>query len=525
MKNKLLTLIFVLSSSLLFAQTDGDIRTSGSGLWFDGIWEVYNTGSWSSTGAPTNITSTVTLYHDVSILISTISINTGGKLVISPTGKLSNGNTAITNNVGVNGLLVEATSAGSGQYVNLGAISGSRETYITGSKWHLIGLPVDAVSTTTKFDGFYMQQYNEADDTWTWNDEGGFDTSMDLGYGYSVWNSTDATVSVSGSFTASDKTVSGLSATGQGYHLLSNPYISGLGFTADWTRTNVNNAIYIWSQSSGSYLSYTTGSSYTIRASQGFFMQASVAGASVVMKAGARTTGSSANPVKSATAGEIEKARLRIENTANDYADEVQFEFNAIASINYDGETDAQKMFGSEESPDLFMLTGDDVNVAIKGLDGTVGSTLRMQLRPNVDASYKITASEFTFDATTEILLEDLFTETVMTIDANLEYIFTSLATDVENRFKIYVTPTANGVDQATIEDQFKFFGSDSKLRILSSESNYKLMVYNLLGQKLVEQNNLQGNTELDLSAYKQKIVIVSLQTEEGLISKKIQLR
>ena len=50
-------------------------------------------------------------------------------------------------------------------------------------------------------------------------------------------------------------------------------------------------------------------------------------------------------------------------------------------------------------------------------------------------------------------------------------------------------------------------------------------MVYNLLGQKLVEQNNLQGNTELDLSAYKQKIVIVSLQTEEGLISKKIQLR
>jgi len=493
MKNKLFTLIFVLSSSLLLAQANGDIRTSASGLWFDSIWEEYNGGTWSSTGAPSNITTTVTLYHDVSILVSTISINTGGKLVISPTGQLSNDNIAIANNVGINGLLIEASSAGSGQFVNLAAISGTRETYITGSKWHLIGLPIDAISTTTKFDGFYMQQYNETNDTWTWNDEGGFDTSMDLGYGYSVWNATDATVTVSGSFIASDKTIGGLTATGQGYNLLSNPYISGIDYTADWTRTNVNNAIYIWSQSSGAYLSYNVGSSYTIIASQGFFMQATGAGASVVLKASRRTSGSTANPVKVSAAGNIEKARLRIENTTNDYADEVQFEFNAIASLNYDGETDAQKMFGSEESPDLFLLTGDDVNVAIKGLDGTVASTLRLQLRPNVDASYKISTLNFTFDPTTEVLLEDLFTETVMTVDENLEYTFTSLATDVDDRFKIYVTPTANSIDKPIIEDQFNIFGSDSKLHILSSENNYKLMVYNLLGQKLVEQNNLQG--------------------------------
>ncbi len=54
---------------------------------------------------------------------------------------------------------------------------------------------------------------------------------------------------------------------------------------------------------------------------------------------------------------------------------------------------------------------------------------------------------------------------------------------------------------------------------------NYKLMVYNMLGQKLIEKTNLQGNFSLDLSASKQKIIIVSIQTEKEIISKKIQLR
>jgi|GEM_PF-2827078 len=528
MKNKIFTLLFtILSSGLVFGQSTGDIRTTTSGLWFDSIWEMYDAGlgTWSSTSAPSTITSTVTILHDVSILISTVTINSGGQLVIAPTGKLST-NIAITNNVGTSGLLVQASSSGSGQYQNAAAISGTRQTYITGNKWHLVGSPVNGTNTTTAFPGFYMQQYNESDNTWTWNDDPGFNTTMSLGYGYSAWNSTSTTVTASGLFSASNLTISGLPHSGDGFSLLANPYICGLAFTSDWTRSNINNAIYIWDQSAGNYLAYNTGDSYIIKASQGFFMQSSAAGASVTIKAGARTTGSSANPVKSSNTDVPQIARLLIKNTANDASDMIKLEFNTLATtLDYNGEIDAEKMYGSDQSPSLFMLTNDDIPVSIKGLPLEQAATLKLELRPNVDATYTLSASDFTFDANTEILLEDLFTSTITPVNASLSYTFTSLATDSEDRFRIYVTPQANGVDQLPAEDQFNIFGTDYRLKVITDQNNYTIMVYNMLGQKLVQEENIQGNTELDLSAHKQKIVIVSIQTENQVISKKIQLR
>lgn len=532
MKNKFLILILLFNTSLLFGQSIGDYRTTTGGIWGFITWETYNGSSWISASAPTNITSTVTIYHDISILLSTVSINTGGKLVIAPTGKLSNGNTPIANNVGTGGLVIQASAAGSGQYVNLATINATRETFLTANKWHLIGMPFDGISTTTYFDGFYMQQYVQYDNTWIWNDEVGFNPTMSLGYGYSAWKDTDATISVAGSLIASDVTVSLADRSGMlgdsryGFNLLSNPYSSGLIYTNDWTRTNVNDAIYIWDQATlgGSYLTYNAGNSYIIKASQGFFMQANNNG-SVVMKNGARTVVNSQNPMKSSAIDEIKRARLLIQNTANNYGDELQFEFNDIANMNFNGETDASKMYGSDVSPDLFMLTGDDVPVAIKGLDPSQNSTVRMQLKPNVDATYRITAKEFTFDPTTEILLEDLFTQTIMPVNANLDYTFSSLSTDNESRFVVYVKPSTTGTDQTKTESKFTIFGSNEQLRIISNENNYKVSVFNLLGQKLVEKNNLIGNSSIDLSAFKQTIVLVSIQSENESISKKIQLK
>lgn len=529
MKNKIFTLLFtILSSGLVFGQSTGDIRTTTSGLWFDSIWEMYNAGSgtWSSTSAPSTITSTVTIRHDVTILITDVIINSGGQLIIAPNGKLST-NAPLTNNVGTNGIIIQASSSGSGQFQNISTINGTRQTYITGNKWHLVGSPVNGTSTTT-FSGFYMQQYNEADNTWTWNDEPGFNTSMSRGYGYSAFSYTDETITISGSFSASDLTISSLPHSGDGFSLLANPYICGLAFTSDWTRSNINNAVYIWDQSAGNYLSYNTGDSYIIKASQGFFMQSSAAGASVTIKAGARTTGSSANPVKSTNSDGYKIGRLRLTNNENGTYDMIKFEYNDQASLYYDSETDAIKLFSETDTvpnPSLFMVTNDDIAVSIKGLPPTQTVTLKLELRPNVDATYTLSADDFTFDSNTEVLVEDLFTSTIMPVDASLSYVFTSLASDSEDRFRLYVTPQANGVDQLSVEDQFNIFGTDYRLKVITDQNNYNIMVYNMLGQKLVQKYNIHGNTELDLSAHKQKIVIVSIQTKNQVISKKIQLR
>jgi len=538
MKNNILTLIFLLTTSpILFSQVLGDWRTASGGEPWDELiaglggnisWEKYDGSSWvaadNSSDYPISIDNTVYINHSgISILSDNITVNSGGKIIIAAGAGLYDGG-KLTNNAGVGGILIKASSSAVGQYKNKNNISVSLQYYLSASSWHLIGVPFSGYSTTI-FDGAYMQQFDDADaDNWVWNDEAGFDPSIAVGYGYSYWKDSSVTYDFTGTAESGDYTLSSIPYVDQGYVLLANPYTCALKYTTNWTLTNLVDQINLWGEYGGSYGTYQADDTHAIPTGAGFIMK-TTATATLLIEADDRITTTTSNPFKKETDNSQKYVRLVIQNINNNMADMLKLKFADNSTSNFDTDIDAEKMMGSEYSPDFYMLTDDDVAVSIKGIDAYQASTVKLQLRPNVDATYKITAREFTFDATTEVLLEDLFTSTVMTIDENFEYIFTSSETDAEDRFKIYVTPTATSIDQPTIEDQFNIFGSDSRLRILSSENNYKLMVYNLLGQKLVEQNNLQGNTELDLSAYKQKIVIVSLQTEEGLISKKIQLR
>ena len=541
MKNKILTLIFTLiTSSILFAQATGDYRTASGGDPWDELiaglggnvdWEKYDGTSWvaadNSSDYLTTIPSGITVYINhpgITIISDAITIESGGKIEIAAgmdfydAGKL-------TNNAGTGGIIIKANSSGVGQYKNKSDIQVTLQYYLSASSWHLIGVPFSGYSTTSTFDGAYLQQFDDSvDGNWIWNDEAGFDSSIAVGHGYSYWKSSGETYTFTGTADANDVKIDNIPNVDQGYVLLANPYICAVKYTEGWTLTNMSDDIYLWGEYGGSYGNYQAEDGHTIPTGSGFIMH-TTASASLTIASADRVVSSTANPFKKETDNSQNYVRLVIENTNNNMADMLKLKFADNGTTNFDSEIDGEKIMGSEYSPDFYMLTDDDVAVSIKGIDANQASTVKLQLRPNVDATYRITATEFTFDTNTEILLEDLFTSSIMTVDKNLDYTFSSSASDMEDRFRIYVTPSANSIDNPNIEDQFKVFGSDNQLRILTGENNYKLMVYNLLGQKLVEKTNLQGNTELDLSTYKQKIVIVSIQTENQTISKKIQLR
>jgi hypothetical protein len=526
-------MLLVFLSTSLFSQTSGDYRTASGGFWIDhpwygpGLsWEEYDGSSWGAAdNPPETISTTVTILHSgVSIETATVNIISGGKIIIAP-GKSLEVYATLNNNVDASAIVVQANSTSVGQFINNATISTSQELYVSEDAWHLIGSPFDGTNTTSTFDGAYMQEYNENGGTWTWNDDDDFNPYMDRGIGYSIWVDTSTEYTLTGSLTSTDVTLSDLPYDAEGYILFSNPYASGLKFTSDWERTGMNNSIWIWKQANGNYVSYDDGEGEVIPTSTGFIMKTNSTGKALTMKASNRRINNTSNIYKKEQEDLRKFAHLKIKNTNNNYQDIVKLIFKENANLDYNYETDAPKMYGLTESPNLFILTEDNIPVSIKGLDATQTTLLRMQLRTNVNATYRITASEFTFDSSTEVLIEDLFTSTIMTIDENLDYTFTSLADDIENRFRIYVTPSVNNINQPTIEDQFKIFGIDYQLHILSNENNYNLRVYNLLGQKLLQKNNIQGNSQLDLRVYQQKIIIVSLQTKVGIISKKIQLR
>ncbi len=547
MKNRLLTLLFLLTSTtFLFAQTPkatqafvlGDWRTASSDAPWDELiagfggnlsWEKYDGSSWvaadNSSDYPTSIDHTVYINNPgITIISDAITINSGGKIVIAAGADLYDGG-KLTNNAGTGGIVVEASSSAAGQYKNKTDIQATISYYLSASSWHLIGSPFSGYSTSTMFTGAYMQQFDDSDaDNWIWNDEAGYSASMTVGYGYSYWKSSAETYTFSGTADGDDVVLSGLPYLDQGYVLLANPYTSAVKYTTDWTLTNVADGIDIWGKLGGSYSHFEAADNEAIPLGTGFFMRTTATGSVTIAEAD-RITTTTTNPYKSTTDSPQKYVRLLIENTNNNMADMLKLKFADGSNTNFDITIDGKKMYGSEESPDFFIRSEDGIAASIKGISPVDVSTVKLQLKPNVDATYRISASEYEFDPTTEVLLEDLFTSQVMTVDENLNYTFTSTAADTEDRFRIYVTPSANGIEAPNLDNQFKIFGNDNQIHILSENTDYQLNVYNLLGQKLLEKTNLRGNTNFDLSSYKQKIIIVSLRSKEGVISKKIQLR
>lgn len=543
MKNKIILSIILLftSSSILFAQfVTGDIRTNNEGAWNSAFlqvetdWEAYNSdsGLWTDVAAPSTITTRVFINYDIKIGSgsSSITIGTGGQIIIAPNASLRVENSGVLSNTTASKIIIKADATGVGQlllYTGETAAA-TQEVYLIKNKWHLIGSPFVGTAVSA-FTGNYLQKYNESDNTWLYNYEPGFPTTFTKGYGFSAWRDASATYTMSGTSTASDKTISlpfsGGVVANYGFTLLANPYTCGLKFTTAYDMTGLSASIAIWNQDDLNYNYYVGSNNYTIPIGAGFFVKANSTGQSFTMLASSRNYSNNSNPVKSSTEETISQLRLKVKNINNEYKDKILVSVASGVNKNYSPSFDFPKMFGSDEAPAFFIKTEDDVLLAVKGIDASETYSFNLQLRPNVETTYNLSADEFTFDSSTEVLIEDLFTSQILTVDLDLDYTFTSTASDSEDRFRLYITPSANGIDDLGLENKFNVFGSNYQLKILSVESDYTLMVYNLLGQKLIEQNKIQGNTSMDLSAYKQKIVIVSIQTTEGVISKKIQLR
>ncbi|MBN2236514.1 MAG: T9SS type A sorting domain-containing protein [Bacteroidales bacterium] len=540
MKNKIILSIVLLfsSSTMLYSQyVNGDIRTNSAGAWnyaflnTETDWEVYNSGSWSDVTAPSTITSRVFINHDIAIgsgTVTPITISTGGQIIIATDASLRVLKGGVFSNSDVSKIIINADATGAGQlllYTGENAAA-TQKVYLTANKWHLIGSPF-ASTPVSAFTGNYMQKYNESDNTWLWNYESGFPTTLTRAQGYSAWRDASATYTLTGTSYAADVVVpltfSGGTVANYGFTLLSNPYTCGVRYTSSWDMTGLSSNIAVWNQISGNY-DYYGANAYTIPSGAGFFVKANSSGQSIKIAASSRSYTVNSNPLKNANEDIVQQVKLTVKNIDNDYLDRVLINVANEGAVNYVPSCDFPKMFGSDDSPALFIKTQDDVDIAVKGINSSETYSFDLQLKPNVDATYVITTSDFSFDAKTEMLLEDLFTSQIFTIDENLNYTFTSNASDIEDRFKIHITPTANAIAEPN-ENQFKIFGNNYQLSIYSEENNYKMTVYNLLGQKMTDYDNLQGNQSIDLSAYHQKIVIVSIQTENEIISKKIQLK
>ena len=238
-------------------------------------------------------------------------------------------------------------------------------------------------------------------------------------------------------------TNSGLSSD-DGWNMVGNPYPSCLDWDApSITKTNINNAIYIWNpdlQQFGSYIGGigTNGASNNIASSQAFWVQASSANPVITVTEASKTS------VDGAFLKPSVIQPFRIKATNNYGTDEIVINFDNNSTNNFDAEFDAEKMTSVNTSiPRLASITNNkefsinqlpeqEINIPIK-ITSDVAGLQQIDLE-NAGA----------FGNSACLILEDLFTGT--TYNLNTVQSFTTFISDTTTvaRFLLHIGAPIN---------------------------------------------------------------------------------
>lgn len=301
-----------------------------------------------------------------------------------------------------------------------------------------------------------MYYYNEAPGgpfSNGWTSPASTAVVIDTGQGYSVWcgdtitGTEPFTIDVRGEADTGDinmpVTYNFLDISGfAGWNLVGNPYPAPINWDdADWTKTNIEDAIYIWDPDAEQYASYvagvgSNGGSEYIAPSQGFWVKAS--GSSPVL------TAREGIKYDSTTVGFKSNSKpkvMRLKLTGNGHSDETVFRFEDDATNGFDGQYDAFKMYSYNwQAPSLASLV-DTIDYSINSLP--LEEDISIPLLVYVGATKQYT---FSVEGIEElginscIVLEDRETGTFVNLRNTPSYTVTIPYTIESPRFYLHVS-------------------------------------------------------------------------------------
>jgi len=517
--------------------TSGTINFLKSSINNPTNWTTTNTGpqiwpSWSfSFGSSTTLSQTVTLFN--------LLIGSGETLTINPSGQLNVTGT-LTNNASYSALVIKSDATGTGALKhNTPNVPATVERYLPGQTgndngWHMISSPNEnqliagafTDPTPANYDFF---AWNEPNSTWL-NQKNGANsiTNFVPGKGYLVSYLNNSTRNFTGELNAGDYSPVISFTTDRGNNLIGNAYPCPLtGNITAWTKTNVENWIYVYEETSGNYLTWngTTGDlpGGIIPAMQGFFVKANGAAPTLTVPAASRTTGNT-NVYKD---GLMDALLMRV-TASNGQKNGAVVWFNHEASAGIDN-SDVPRLTGlSATAPALYTKIGDD-NYSINTLPyDEQARIVPLFFSAGMDGSYTLSASQFeTFDAGSVINLEDTRTGQVQNLMLNPDYQFTASKGDDPARFKLHFAGTFGIGEPADIQP-IRIYSDGSSIYLNATSPSVgqaQVTVCNLLGQELATRTvDLSGIVTLNGIAH-QGVCVVKVQSGKTIVTGKVFIR
>lgn len=230
-----------------------------------------------------------------------------------------------------------------------------------------------------------------------------------------------------------------------GWNLVGNPFPSTLDWDAasGWTKTNVEDAVYIWNATAGQFATYikgaaTHGGSQYITHSQAFWVKTNASSPSLIVDEPAKVRKDSTF-IKANSGNDV----LVISLDGNGYSDETVIRVDETAMPEFEASSDAHKLTSMQPSaPYLASVDPNDVDMAINALpwdNGRLSVPLRTQSFVAGTSSFTIAMDVAgTSLATSCVMLEDLLLGTMTDLRIN-SYTFSQSDTDSDARFVLHV--------------------------------------------------------------------------------------
>ncbi len=506
--------------------TDGAIE----GGFFDAIINGgdWHTGAnWSTTVVPNayaNVTVDGTVVKDH--LETTISADAvANDFTILQVGELTL-DAGFTLAVGGD-FMIESGASGQGSFINNGTLTvggtQSAQCYVGDDLWHGIAAPVSGEDFNAMFYDYtpevWVSGFDEATGTYTpVADEN--DPMGDMKGWFSEIETGQAPLTHTFVGTYRTGTVGdadNMLHAGDGWNFVGNGFTSAIDWEAasGWTKTNVNDAIYIYDGTVWrSYVGGTgsNGGTQHIAMSQGFFVQSSALGTLQMTNEVCVH-----NPVGYLKSENSQQQIINLEVNDNGSIDGTVIRLTDNATADFDGNLDAYKLFSFENGyPQIFSTANG--NMSINSLPLSVlEESVALDVRGTDGNILTISATEF--GDIEKLYLKDELTGDIADLKTET-YSFTYDA-DAEDRFTILFGIT--DINENVVSEDAKIFAYNKNIQIvLDGMNRADISVYNLLGQ-VVTSSSTTSMTSIPME--KSGYYLVKVSDGENVITKKVFIK
>jgi hypothetical protein len=273
--------------------------------------------------------------------------------------------------------------------------------------------------------------------------------------GYAAWADNDLTgstvVSYKGFLNVGSQNIN-LTHTiglGDGYNFVGNPYSSAIDWDAPggWTKTNLDDAIYLWKPSIGNYATYaggvgTSGATGIVPSGQGFFVHVTdgnTTGA-VGVNMSARLHDNQAFWKNGGTSANYPLFRIQSNSADNNFGDEILFRFLEGATEGFDSNLDAYKLTGTGTAPQFYSMISNQSKLSINSMpEFTETLIVPLGFEAKSNGFYSIDLVEMlSFPIETEVILEDKLENVFINLTEQNSYSFSANETDDPERFNLH---------------------------------------------------------------------------------------